>query len=264
MFDIDKLMGALDSIAPLSLSKAMIDKGDYDNSGLIIKCGELADNVTFALDLSQSAVRKAVRNKSNVIVTHHPAIYTPIKSLSVDDTTTAPIISAIKNGVSVISMHLNLDVADGGIDACLCEGLGGDNYKILDPLTELNGYGREFSVPPVTLGEFVNKVKTQFSTRKIVVYGNRKTKVKKVASFCGGGSSVAEKCVTQNLTDADLIITSDMPHHVIKTLLEKGKNIMILPHYVAEEYGFNKFYKRASELLKSKAQTYYFDDKRFR
>jgi putative NIF3 family GTP cyclohydrolase 1 type 2 len=78
------------------------------------------------------------------------------------------------------------------------------------------------------------------------------------------GSSHALSAVVQGKTNADTIITSDMPHHVIKELIEKNKNIILIPHYVAEDYGFNKFYAYVKEQLNGKIQAYYFDDKRFK
>ena len=66
--------------------------------------------------------------------------------------------------------------------------------------------------------------------------------INKIASFCGGGDSHALYVVENAVTDADTIITSDVSHHVLKELIELGKNVMILPHYVSEQYGFYKFY----------------------
>ena len=72
--------------------------------------------------------------------------------------------------------------------------------------------------------------------------------VNKIASFCGGGASHAADAVVKNLTDADTIVTSDMPHHVLLSLLERGKKVMILPHY---------------DITKGNVDAYYFTDKRF-
>jgi putative NIF3 family GTP cyclohydrolase 1 type 2 len=196
--------------------------------------------------------------------THHPAIYSPLKSLSEDDIISAPVLKAIKKGINIISMHLNLDVAEGGIDACLCLGLGGTKYKILDMLDEKHGYGREFSVTPVTLKEYSNRAKKVFGTNKIITYGKPSATVKKVASFCGGGAGHAEKYVINKTTDADLIVTSDMAHHVIKEILDSGKCVMIIPHYASEEYGFKKYYERVVDAIGDQVPSYYFDDKRFR
>lgn len=263
MLKIDDLFNILNEIAPIDLSYKCIEKGDYDNSGIIIRSHENVEKILFSLDLSLAAIAKAKRLGCDTIVTHHPAIYYPIKSLSEKDMVTAPIVKAAENKFNVISMHLNLDVADNGIDASLCKGLGGEKYRILDRLTEKDGYGREFSLTPVTLSEFVNKIKKEFKTNRVTVYGNRKSVIDKAASFCGGGASYAEKAVNEGKTDAKVIITSDMPHHVIKELVENGKSVIIMTHYSAENYGFNLFSERAGNKLKLKAETFVFNDKRF-
>lgn len=264
MFDINALLTILDKLSPLSLSDAMVARGDYDNSGLLVKSGDKAEKILFSLDLSDASVTRAIRYGCDTVVTHHPAVYSPIKRLSCDDSVCAPLLQTIKKGMNVISMHLNLDIADYGIDTCLCEGLGAKNYKILDKVTELNGYGREFDIEPIKLKDFVRNAKKVFDTDKIMIYGKKDAVIKKAASFCGGGSSVAEKCVSEKLTDAELIVTSDMPHHVIKSLVENGKFVMIMPHYASEEYGFKKYYLKAAAEICGRAETYYFDDKRFR
>ena len=258
MLKIDDLFNILNEISPIDLSYKCIEKGDYDNSGIIIRSHENVEKILFSLDLSLAAIAKAKRLGCDTIVTHHPAIYYPVKSLSEKDMVTAPIVKAAENKLNVISMHLNLDVADNGIDASLCKGLGGEKYRILDRLTEKDGYGREF-----TLSEFVNKIKKEFKTNRVTVYGNRKSVIDKAASFCGGGASYAEKAVNEGKTDAKVIITSDMPHHVIKELVENGKSVIIMTHYSAENYGFNLFSERAGNKLKLKAETFVFNDKRF-
>lgn len=264
MYDLNAFVSLLDGYAPLELSRKMIEKGDYDNSGLLVKCSSAVNKVLFTLDLTETAVKRAVRLGCDTVVTHHPAIYSPLKSLSDTDLLSSAVLNAVKRGINVISMHLNLDVADGGIDACLCQGLGGLSFKILEMLDEKHGYGREFSVAPVTLKDYLAKAKKTFGTNKIITYGKSNAVIKKVASFCGGGASHAEKCVINNTAQADLIVTSDMAHHVIKEILDSGKCVMIIPHYASEEYGFKKYYERVKATIGSEVPTYYFDDKRFR
>ena len=107
------------------------------------------------------------------------------------------------------------------------------------------------------------RIKQNFNTDKISVYGKRGYVAKKCASFCGGGAGYALTQVKEGKTDADLIITSDMPHHIIKELTEYGKSIIIIPHYCAEEYGFKAFYEKLSQKFSGKADSFYFFDKRF-
>lgn len=263
MLKLKDFFGALDKKAPIELSYKLIEKGDYDNSGIIVNSQEEVKKVLFSLDLSEKAVKRAKGLKCDTIVTHHPAIYNPIKSLSQEDLSTKALLLAVKSGMNVISMHLNLDVAENGIDASLCQALGGEKYKILDFVTEKNGYGREFDLSGITLEEFIKRIKTNLKTNKLVVYGKRKTRLNKGASFCGGGSGYAEKFVKNGVCGADVIVTSDMPHHVILALVESGKCVVIIPHYASENYGFFRFFLGVSKELNSKVESYYFEDKRF-
>ena len=144
-----------------------------------------------------------------------------------------------------------------------CRKFRGKKYKILDPLDENNGYGREFDIENITFNEFIKLAKSNLKTSKITVYGKRSAILKKGASFCGGGASYAENFVLKKVTNADVIVTSDMPHHVIKTIVEAGKNILIVPHYASENYGFKMFYENVKKTLKNKVETAYFEDKRF-
>lgn len=255
-------MQLLEQFAPLSISKKMIEQGDYDNSGIIVKSCDAVNGVLFTLDLTVNSVKKARALGVNTIVTHHPAIYTPIKSLECDNPNTCAVLSAIKQGINVISMHLNLDLAPHGIDESLALGLGATEYKIIDKLDQNVGYGREFKTD-LTLGEMVNRIKKEFGTKKVIAYGKKTLAPKKIASFCGAGSSQAVKAIENGLTDAQLIVTSDVPHHVIKYIVEKDIGLIIIPHYVSEIYGFEKFYNFAVENVKG-LKTYFFDDVRFR
>jgi putative NIF3 family GTP cyclohydrolase 1 type 2 len=63
--------------------------------------------------------------------------------------------------------------------------------------------------------------------------------------------------------DSDTVVSSDIPHHVLKELLEKNKNVVVIPHYVSENYGFNEFFKVVEKALLGKVETFYFEDKRF-
>ncbi len=258
MFSLDEFMGVLEGVCPLSLSHKMIEKGSYDNSGLLVKSSEKAEKILFSLDLSIDAVNKAIELGCDTIVTHHPAIYEPIKSLSFTGES-AEIVLAVKNQINVISMHLNLDIANDGIDHVLSKGLGGEKIKILSLIDGKNGYGREANVKEVQLEEFVQNIKTTFMSDKIIAYGNGV--VKKIASFCGSGASHAIECLDK--LSADTIVSSDIAHHHLKTLIESGKNVVIIPHYVSEQYGFNNFYALLTKKVNGKAQTFYFLDKRF-
>ncbi len=260
MYKIKEFLSLLDEYAPLSYSHRLIERGDYDNSGIIVENHDKIEKVFFTLDLSERAVEKAIEIGADTVVTHHPAIYAPLKNISLNGPSRA-LLLAIKGGLNVISMHLNLDVAKMGIDYYLSTVLGGVNADILDCLEDGVGYGREFFVDRTTIEEFKKTVIKKFGTDKVLTYGDKP--VSQVASFCGGGGSHAISAVLGGITKADTVVTSDLAHHQILALIEAGKNVVIIPHYVAEEYGFNKFYELFAEKIKQGAKAYYFADKRF-
>lgn len=261
MFSVKNLYDTIDGFAPFCLSDHEVAAGGYDNSGIIVKSHDEVKGVLFSLDLSEYAVKAAKRYSCDTIVTHHPAVYHPVKNLSEDDKTTAAVLLAVKSNMNVVSAHLNLDAAENGIDFWLAKGLGANEFSIIFRDGDKCGYGREFTVN-ATLNDMKKRVKENFSSSKIIAYGEQNKIIRKCASFCGGGSDYALKAVKCGKTDAELIVSSDMPHHVLKELTEYGKSIIILPHYVAEEFGFKKFYQTISPCLNG-VKTYYFYDKRF-
>ena len=258
MYNLREFLTLLEEYAPLDLSYKMIEKGAYDNSGIIVENHNSVEKALFSVDLSVEVVKEAKKLGCDTVVTHHPAIYAPIKSISVNGQTCA-LIEAVKSGLNVISMHLNLDVAKLGIDYFLAQALGAKTQKILDVIEAGVGYGREFDVEPIDTGEFLAVIKDKLKTDKVLAYGEGR--INKVASFCGAGASDAVKTVEAQ-TCADTLVTSDVAHHHLKELIEAGKKVIIIPHYAAENYGFEKFYEYALNNC-VKAQAYYFTDKRF-
>ncbi len=259
MYSSKEFLSLLEGFAPLSLSRKMIEKGSYDNSGLLVKNHDNIKKIAFSLDLTEDAVLFAKECGCDTIVTHHPAIYSPISSLDIDGDTKA-LTLAVKHNLNVYSMHLNLDIADNGIDECLSVGLGGIDLKVIERIDGELGYGRIAKVKGKKIEEFVAEIKEEFGSDKVIYYGNNE--VNCVASFCGAGASSAVSAL-KDLDGVDTVVTSDIAHHNLLSLVNAGKNIVILPHYVAENYGFNKFYQSVCACLKDGAKGYYFTDKRF-
>ena len=259
MYKLNDFMQVLEERAPLSLSRKMIERGAYDNSGLLVKSSDRVGSVLFSLDLSSNSVKRAIDGGFDTIVPHHPAIYNPIKDLGVT-LDTAPLLSAIKAGLNMISMHLNLDVCKGGIDDSLFYGLGGKDACVLDEVEIGLGYGKAGKVEKMDFSTFIKCAKETFKSDKIVGYG--KGEVNYIASFCGSGASDAVDRVFGGIL-ADTIITSDIPHHLLKELIENGKKVVILPHYVSEQYGFEKFYIDITETLKGSVRAEIYVDPRF-
>lgn len=104
----------------------------WDNSGLQIGSVETeVEKLLITLDLSESALRKAIDKKVNMIVTHHPFLFSKLKSIALDDEKGKMIKDIIKNDITVFSLHTNLDMCEGGVNDVLCKILDIEREKPL-------------------------------------------------------------------------------------------------------------------------------------
>ena len=240
-----------DALAPKALSDEYCRNfGAYDNSGILVDTGEPIEKILFSLDLSKQAVEKAIKQHANLIITHHPAIYGKIGGITSEDLLGEKLIACIKNGISVISMHLNLDCVIGGIDESLMHGirkasgceteLKKEDVSIMHPLSE-GGYGRAYGIEEITAGELAARLEKEFLSEKLIVYGAERL-LKKAASFCGAGGD-EEGIAFAKSQQADVILSADFKHHVIAGALEEGFSVIVLTHYASENYGFKKYYE---------------------
>ena len=262
---VNQIYSVIEKIAPKCLSDEYCALYDaYDNSGILVDTGEEINSVLFSLDFSLSAVQQAIENNAKLIVTHHPAIYGKIADICVGDF--EPLGSklnlCIKHGISVISMHLNLDCASGGIDESLQQGVlqatatDKTQTTIMHPVKD-SGYGRVYQITPTNLDILVKNLQTVFTTKRVSLYKNGNSTVKKVASFCGGGAD--EQAVRFAVEQgADAIISSDFKHHILALAREKGLSVIALTHYASENYGFYQFYKKISQSIEIPSE--YFTD----
>ena len=100
----------------------------FDNVGILVGDPEMpVSKAVVALDCTTDAIKTAINNGCELIITHHPIIFSGLKSV-LDDTL---VFEIIKNGLTVISMHTNLDQGDGGVNDALCDVIGLKNIELL-------------------------------------------------------------------------------------------------------------------------------------
>ncbi len=246
------------SLAPKRLSDEYCEKYDgYDNSGILVDTGKEITKILFSLDFSFSAIEQAVQEGANLLITHHPAIYGKIGSIqtSAFDPLSEKLVKAIEKGISVISMHLNLDMSVGGVDESLRLAVEESAKAICGRTAVQNGesqtmwqvsgggYGRAYAVPTVKLKELAEELKKTLRTQRAFVYGDGNREISRVASFCGGGGDVEEVAFAVQ-QGADVIISSDFKHHALLLAKEKGLAVIQTTHYASENYGFKKYYEK--------------------
>ena len=173
----------------------------YDNVGLLVGAGDgEVTTVLVTLDITQAAVDEAVRLGAELIVSHHPVIFDPLRMLSADS---VPYRLA-QHGITAICAHTNLDRAAGGINDCLAACLG---------LTELtlgpDAMCRIGRLPaPLTAEEFGRLVAERLHTAVRLKAG---TAPVTTVALCGGG---AGDRVLPLLSVADAALTGEVKHHV--------------------------------------------------
>jgi putative NIF3 family GTP cyclohydrolase 1 type 2 len=179
----------------------------------------------------------------------------PVSYIRQNDILGGKIIKAIKNNISVISIHLNCDMANGGIDETLANLFMPFNIEILQDMGNKTGYGRIFDIETKSLQQLAQTIKKEINSDKILVYGEKEKTVKRIAVFCGGGFEAE----FFDKFKADLIVSSDMKHHLIAEAIERGFSVLNISHYGAENYSFKKICSRAKDVLK--INSIYFEDK---
>jgi dinuclear metal center YbgI/SA1388 family protein len=123
---VNDIMAIMEMIAPSNLAES------WDSVGLQVGDGCWnADRIRIALDPLYEVMEQACRDNINLVITHHPLIFRPLKSLNVSTPVGKIIQMALENKIAVFSAHTNLDSAKGGINDFLSEKLGLQNTKVL-------------------------------------------------------------------------------------------------------------------------------------
>ncbi|MDH5399548.1 MAG: Nif3-like dinuclear metal center hexameric protein [Cyclobacteriaceae bacterium] len=128
MDKIKDIIAHLEKWAPPALQES------YDNSGLLTGNMETKINgALITLDCTEAVVEEAIEHNCNLIITHHPIIFSGLKSLTGRTYIERSIIKAIKNDVAIYAIHTNLDNTNTGVNRKICEKMGLKNLSILSP-----------------------------------------------------------------------------------------------------------------------------------
>ena len=109
----------------LDASFPFAHKADWDNVGILLGDPEgEAGRVVIGLDATPGVVAACRRDKAGLLVTHHPVIHAPLRSVRTDQAASAAVHELLRMGVSVISAHTNADVAPNGVSHALARRIG--------------------------------------------------------------------------------------------------------------------------------------------
>jgi dinuclear metal center YbgI/SA1388 family protein len=207
----------------------------YDNSGLIIgNKEEEIKNILISLDVTEEIVNEAIKKGCNVIVSHHPILFFPIKRLNDNNYVERIIKLVIKNDISLYSIHTNLDNVIHGVSSKISEKLNLKNTNELKQnkiCNSTSGMIGELE-NEINYKDFLNNLKDIFKTPSLKYTNPIKENIKKIA-FCGGaGSFLLEGAIKKG---ADVFISSDFTYH---KFFDADNKIMIIDigHYEFEQF----------------------------
>ena len=208
---------------------------DFDNVGLQAgRTTKEVSKVLLALDATSSVIELAEKNQVDMLITHHPLIFSPLKSVTDQDFIGRRILRLLQDDIAYYAMHTNYDVL--GMAKLSETILQLTETEVLDVTGEfegvLQGIGRVGVLNEhMTLGEFCDYVKEKLVLQHVKVFGNLNRLVKKIAISPGSGKSEILPALKQH---ADVLVTGDIGHHEGVDAVEQGLAIIDAGHYGTE------------------------------
>jgi dinuclear metal center YbgI/SA1388 family protein len=230
---ISDIIHHLESIAPRHYQE------EYDNSGLI--AGDMSKEcsaVLVCLDCTEDIVREASERKCNLIVSHHPLIFRPIRNIHPGNGTGRALIAAIKEDIAIYAIHTNLDNIISGVNATIADRLGLINREILLPKTDQASVGSGLignlrkAIPE---NQLLSDLKTGFNIPVIRHSPLTGKPVSRVAVCGGAGSFLISNALQKG---AGFFISADIKYHAF--FEGEGKMVIAdIGHFESEQFAID-------------------------
>ena len=212
MAKVKDFYGYLNSIAPFETQE------DWDNSGMLV--GDMdaeVKKVAVVLDITHEEIKKAKAIGADLIISHHPVIFSPVKSV----TRGSVPYELVASSINALCCHTPLDIADGGTNDSLAKLLGIEVTRADDPILRLG------TVEPTTAENLAGKIAKTLNTK--VRYADAGRKIEKIAICTGTGCSLIEAA-----GEIDAFITGDASHHNFLDCVQAGITLIAAGHYETE------------------------------
>jgi dinuclear metal center YbgI/SA1388 family protein len=241
---VQDILNIINNIAADSLAES------WDNVGLLIGSPEKrVTRILLALDPTKRLVAQAKQQGAELLITHHPAIFHPLKSLRTDQPVGGFIAQALQAGINVIGCHTNLDAARGGVSDVLAANLELQNVQPLVPAVGCSdcGLGRTGTLAAEQTPEaFINILRQAIDPPWLLEAGPRPDLIGRVA-VCGGScSDFAEAALAAG---ADVFITAEIKHAVARWAWEAGLWLIDGGHFATENPAMERLQSILAENL---------------
>lgn len=225
MVQVKDVLHCLEQAAPYELAE------HWDNVGLLVGDPEAKiEGVLCALDITETVVEEAAERGCNLIVAHHPVIFTSVSRVTADTITGRILISMIQKGISGICMHTNMDCASAGVNDLLAASLGLTDVVNMEA-GEGGNLGRVGNLPkPMTLQEFAQHVKLSLGAGGVRAADGGKP-VQRVAVGGGACGKLMDYAAAKG---ADTFVIGDCSYDLMMKAHDIGLNLLDAGHFPTE------------------------------
>lgn len=234
------ILKTLEAAAPLRLA------ADFDNPGFLVgRGGSEVSKVLVALDITSAVIDEAIKKGAELIVSHHPVIFGSLSSVTDCDATGKLVSKMIKNGISAICMHTNLDFARGGVNDILAELFELSDVSPLDPIEDGSvGCGRVGTLKEEKkLSDFLPEICKKLSSGGLRYYDA----LRPVKNVAFGGGSCGDYVKHAAKLGCDTFVTADIKHNQFLDARELSLNLIDAGHFETE----NIVCPRICEIIKA-------------
>ncbi|MPM53108.1 GTP cyclohydrolase 1 type 2 [bioreactor metagenome] len=232
MATVKEIYDFLDRKAPFALQY------DFDNSGLLVgRQGMEVGRLLVALDITRAVAREAREAGAQLIVSHHPVIFHPAKSITDRDPGGLLLLELCEGGIAAVCAHTNLDKVQGGVNDALALAVGLTQMEQLAPEgTDANGnpYGLGrvgMLARPCRLEDYAGRVKAALGANG-VRYASGGRPVSRVAVVGGAGGDMLHQALQKG---CDTLVTADAKYNAFLDAAALGLNLIDAGHYPTEQ-----------------------------
>ena len=233
MATVREIYQYLDGLAPFSLQM------DFDNAGFLVGRGDrTVDKVLVSLDITEEVVAEAAQLGCQLIVSHHPVIFHPAKSVTDATPDGRILLSLVEHNIAAVCAHTNLDAVCGGVNDALARKLGLTNIEQLkqdgvDSSGRPYGIGRVGNTAgvPMYAPAFAAFVKETLGANGVRFVDARRP-VRRVAV---GGGACADMLKDALALGCDTFVTADVKYNGFLDAKALGVNLIDAGHYPTEQ-----------------------------
>ncbi len=222
----------LEAFAPRRLAE------DWDNVGLLLgDCSQAVRQAMTCLTVTPESVNEALARQVDLIVTHHPLPFRPLKRITSDTVVGQMLLRLIENHVALYSPHTSFDSAQKGINQRLAEGLGLVDIRPLVPHDgdpDGLGTGRWGNLrDPTTFEALLASVKQFLQVRQLRCVGSLRQEIGRVAVACGSAEQLLEPAIRAG---CDALLVGEMSFHACLEAKANQIAILLSGHYASERF----------------------------